>query len=113
MQDRLPRPLDIQAELIILLAEAAVEGVRALRAARAKAARLRPDRPPRPGDTLKPGYDTPLWNALAQSVAAQFRRRGERVRLARILGLPRQRVTEMLRTRRLMPDGERTLTLLL
>jgi hypothetical protein len=67
---------------------------------------------PRRGETLKPGPETPLWNAVATAVAAEFRKRGERVRLARVLRLPRQRVTEMLRSRRRLPDAERTLELL-
>ena len=53
-----------------------------------------------------------MWNALASCVLAHFNRRGERTRLARVLGLPRQRVTELLRTRQHLPDAERTLTLL-
>ncbi|HUR58676.1 MAG TPA: hypothetical protein VM029_13270 [Opitutaceae bacterium] len=61
---------------------------------------------------MKPGVETPLWNALAAAIEAQLKRRGERVRLARVLGWPRQRVTEMLRARSLQPDAERTLLLL-
>jgi hypothetical protein len=100
-------PLKLQLELMMILVEAAVAGARAM----AKEGPLR--KRSRRGQTLKPGHDTPLWNALAAALVAQFKRRGERVRLARVLRLPRQRLTEMLRSRRHLPDAERTLTLLL
>ena len=105
MIDRLPPQLEIQADLAIALFEA---GVKAARAVAATTLRKRPRR----GQTLKPGLDTPLWNVLAASVLAQFKRRGERAKLARVLGLPRQRVTEMLRARHHLPDAERALMLL-
>jgi hypothetical protein len=107
MHDRLPRQLEIQGEVVLALVEAAVKGARALAAAGPLRTRSRR------GQTLKPGLDTPLWNALSTAVLKQFRRRGERVRLARVLGLPRQRITEILRSRRHLPDAERTLVLLL
>jgi hypothetical protein len=103
---RLPAQLEIQADLAIALVEAAVK------AARAAAASGPLRRRSRRGQTLKPGVDTPLWNALSAAVTAEFKRRGERVRLARVLGLPRQRLTEILRTRRHLPDAERALMLL-
>lgn len=67
---------------------------------------------PRRGHTLKPGIDTPIWNELSAAVKAQLSRRGEKAKLARILGLPRQRVYELLNTRSSLPDAERTLLLL-
>lgn len=105
MLQKLPAQLDIPAELSLMLVEAAIK---AARAAATTTLRKRPRR----GQALKPGPDTPLWNALAASVDAQFVRRGERARLGRVLGLPRQRVTEMLRFRTHLPDAERTLMLL-
>ena len=39
-------------------------------------------------------------------------RRGEKVALGRFLGLPRQRIHDLLRRRSQMPDAERTLMLL-
>ena len=107
MRDRLPRPLEIQGEVVLALAEAAIKGAKALAAA--GPARKRPRR----GQTLKPGLDTPMWNALVAALVEQFKRRGERVHLARVLGLPRQRVTEMLRSQSILPDAERTLILLM
>ena len=106
MTDPFPYYLNLQLDLAWALGEAAVKGARALAAA--VPARKRK----RDGETVKPGVDTPLWNALASGIETQLRRRGERVRLARVLGWPRQRVTEMLRTRSLQPDAERTLLLL-
>jgi hypothetical protein len=66
----------------------------------------------RRGQTLRPGPDTPLWNALVLSVRAQLVRRGDKAGLARYLGLPRQRVDDFLQGRRALPDAERTLLLL-
>lgn len=106
MSVRLPYSLEIQADLALALGEAAVKGARALAAA--LPSRKRPKR----GETLKPGVDTPMWNALAAAVEAQLKHRGERVRLARLLGWPRQRVTELMRGRARLPDAERTLLLL-
>ena len=106
MQNGLPPQLAIPADLAYDLVDAAVRI-----ASDAIKRKLRPPR--RRGQTLRPGLDTPLWNALAAAILAKFRRRGERARLARVLRLPRQRVTEMLRNRRHLPDAERTLMLLL
>ena len=65
------------------------------------------------GQTLRPGVDTPLWNELASALCAQLGRRyGDKARLGRLLGLPRQRVHELLKARRHLPDAERTLLLL-
>lgn len=105
MLQKLPPQLVIPAELSVALVGAAVK------AARASAATTLRKRTRR-GQVLRPGPDTPLWNALAATLHAQFHRRGDRARLARVLGLPRQRVTEMLRHRKHLPDAERTLLLL-
>ncbi|HWA88043.1 MAG TPA: hypothetical protein VG710_17575 [Opitutus sp.] len=94
------------AEIAVSLMEAAVE------VARRNAKILLRSRRPRRGQTLHPGIDTPLWNVLASACEAQFTRYGEKARLARVLGLPRQRVHELLRARRHLPDAERTLLLL-
>ncbi len=53
-----------------------------------------------------------MWNELAKAVRAQLTRYGDKARLGRLLGLPRQRVHELLLYRRHMPDAERTLLLL-
>jgi len=66
----------------------------------------------RQGATLRPGTGTPLWNALAYSVAPLLRARGEKSRLARLLSVPPQRVHDYFVRRQASPDAERTLRLL-
>jgi hypothetical protein len=75
----------------------------------AKARRSR--RRPRGGAILRPGSGTPLWNKLAADVANSVRRRGEKVKLARILGISRQRLHLLLVAKSACPDAERTLLL--
>jgi hypothetical protein len=64
------------------------------------------------GATLRPSDDTPLWNALAALVEPRLGRRGTKALLARELGLHRARIGEYFKSRRGMPDAERTLRLL-
>lgn len=106
MDARLPRQLDIGLELAVLLMEAAVKS------AQLAAKNYQRSRRPRVGETLKPGLETPLWNELSRAIETRLTRYGEKARLARVLGLPRQRIYEMLRVRRHLPDAERTLLLL-
>lgn len=65
-----------------------------------------------PGFALLPGPDTPLWNQLVRQVAPMLRKRGSKVRLARILGISRQRLHICLKARTGALDAERTLLLL-
>ncbi len=65
------------------------------------------------GGTLRPGTETPLWNALAAEARRRTRRRGDKVNLGRHLGVPRQRIHEYLKAGSAAPDAERTLQLLL
>ena len=102
----LPASLAIPLDLVTSLAEAAAKSIRQRIKQSAR------DRRPRRGLTIKPGADTPLWNELAAVVRSQLVRRGEKAKLARVLGLPRQRLHEFLRARRALPDAERTLLLL-
>ncbi len=98
------RPLVMISDLLWLLAAEACEELR-----------KRGEKPlPRTGkgNALRAGMETPLWNQLTKQALAQLTQRGDRARLARILGLPRQRVTEFLRSRKSLPDAERTLLLL-
>lgn len=60
----------------------------------------------------RPGTDTPFWNILATEVRRAARPAGTKARLARYLGIPRQRMTEFLSSKRRLPDGEITLRLL-
>lgn len=59
------------------------------------------------------GPETPLWNILVTLLRPELRRYGDKARLARYLGIPRQRLTDYLtgKTRRL-PDAEMTLRLI-
>ena len=77
--------------------------------ARKRAARYRRRRI---GATLRPGTETPLWNALVLAIRPHLHRYGEKSRLGRILGLPPQRIYTYFRSRQQMPDAERTLMLL-
>jgi len=64
------------------------------------------------GYTLRPGPKTPLWNEMVRQAAAFLGKRGSKARLARFLGLPRQRLQDCLKARRATLDAERTLLLL-
>jgi hypothetical protein len=99
--------MELPAELCLGLFEAAAASLRA-------AARLMPPKKRRPlvGQTLRPGSATPLWNELVRQARPYLRRRGTKVALARILGLPRQRIHECLRAGTACLDAERTLLLL-
>lgn len=67
---------------------------------------------PERGRVLHPGVETPLWNELVRRVEPHLVRRGSKAQLARLLGVPRQRLQDCLRERSAMLDGERTLLLL-
>lgn len=79
------------------------------------AQRIRKSRQPAPrrgvGKTLRPGAQTPLWNALVEQALPYLGKRGSKVRLARFLGLPRQRLHDCLKARHATLDAERTLRL--
>jgi len=92
-----------------LLVAAAEATVRA--AARAKKRADAKARGPH-GETLHPGPDTPLWNELSLVLRNQKWSYGEKANLARILGVPRQRITDFIIGRNRLPDAERTLLLL-
>jgi hypothetical protein len=62
--------------------------------------------------TVRPGPATPYWNALATELEAELRAYGAKSRLARLLGVPRQRIHDFLRGRSRQPDAELTLRLL-
>lgn len=100
-----PGRIRIQLELIEGLARLAAE------TARRTAGKLK-RRPPKRGLTLLPGPDTPLWNELVRQAVPLLRRRGSKVHLARILGVPKQRLHVCLKARTGCLDAERTLLLL-
>lgn len=81
-------------------------------AARSAKQSVRRTRPHKDYATLRPGADTPLWNELARVCAQQLTRRGDKARLARVLGVSRQRVHMLLVAKSACPDAERALQLL-
>ena len=97
--------LDLPAGLILILMEAAEQAVR-------RSVGKYKRRPPKRGLTLQPGIDTPLWNELVRQVVPLLRKHGSKVHLARILGLPRQRLYVCLKAKSASLDAERTLLLL-
>lgn len=64
------------------------------------------------GATLRPGADTPLWNELVAVVGPMLATRGAKVKLARIVGVPRQRIHDWFVSRIAWPDPERMLLVL-
>jgi hypothetical protein len=61
--------------------------------------------------TIRPGPNTPLWNALVDTVRPHLARHGEKINLGRELGVPPQRIHEYFVARTAAPDAERTLAL--
>ena len=101
-----PPPLSLL--IVEDLIQAAVDAARAAREARTRVA----PRPRRRSLTLRPGADTPLWNELVWQVRPHLRRYGAKAQLARLLGLPRQRLQDCLKAKSACLDAERTLLLL-
>lgn len=66
----------------------------------------------RAGHVRRPGADTPLWNSVAARLRDQTRKYGTQARLARYLGVPRQRLHNFLVGRSRLPDAELALRLL-
>lgn len=62
--------------------------------------------------TVRPGAATPLWNILAAQLRTELGAFGAKVRLARYLGIPRQRLHNFLTDPSRMPDAELTLRML-
>ena len=98
--------MELPAALAEILAAAAIDYLDDRRR------EFRLDRRPGQGATLRPGKDTPLWNALVAEVRPHLRRHGTQVNLGRLLGLDRQTIHAYFIARTRMPDAERTLQLL-
>jgi hypothetical protein len=62
--------------------------------------------------TRRPGEDTPMWNACAALLREQLRPHGSKVRLARFLGIPKQRLSDYLKNGSRMPEAETLLQIL-
>jgi transcriptional regulator with XRE-family HTH domain len=67
---------------------------------------------PKRGQTLRPGNDTPLWNELVGALRGSLNKYGDKAKLGRYIGVPRQRIDDFLNGKRALPDAERTLLLL-
>ena len=65
----------------------------------------------RAGKARRPGAHSPLWNVFAVQLRRALRPRGAKARLARYLGVPRQRLTDFVSAKRRLPDAELTLRL--
>ncbi len=102
----IPKRFQLPSQLMLLILAAAADMARHSRQA------FRIPRSKRRGITLRPGRDTPLWNALARAVRPYLVRYGDQANLGRLLGLPRQRVHAYFAGCTQMPDAERTLELL-
>lgn len=97
--------LDAAGEFLDLLTEAAGSAATKLVVAL--------KRPSERGRAITPGIDTPLWNALAVACLPHLRKRGAKIRLARLLAVPRQRIHDYFIARTRVPDAERVLAILL
>jgi transcriptional regulator with XRE-family HTH domain len=62
--------------------------------------------------TRRPGEDTPMWNACTVLLREQLKPHGSKVRLARFLGIPKQRLSDYLKNGSRMPDAETLLQIL-
>jgi hypothetical protein len=101
-----PEWLELVEDLIRAAAKAATKAA----AARAAEARRR-HQPARARLTLRPGLETPLWNELVRQIRPHLRKYGAKAQLARLLGLPRQRLQDCLKAGSASLDAERTLQL--
>jgi hypothetical protein len=107
MSQKLPPQLKLPNALALALFDAAATTAQAV--ARAGQAALRPKNY---GHTLRPGAQTPLWNELIKFALPHVQKRGSKIKLARLLGVPRQRIHDYFQKGSAAPDAERTLLLL-
>jgi hypothetical protein len=100
-----PLPFRLMGDLLLSLYDLAAL------AARTASKRIRKGKRQR-CTSLKPGPTTPMWNELVNQALPYLTKRGSKVRLARYLGLPRQRLQVCLKAKEACFDAERTLLLL-
>ena len=100
-----PPVLNLWLELSEAFAVAAYTGACRVHSA------LRPRRPAA-YRTRRPGADSPMWNVCATMLRQALKPYGAKARLARYLGLPRQRLNDFLTGRSRLPDAELTLRML-
>lgn len=95
------RPLAVLSDVMAVAAETGAK--------RAQAA-LRRRR--RAGIVRRPGADTPMWNLLVTELRGALAHRGAKMRLARYLGIPKQRVHDFIAAKKRLPDAELALRML-
>jgi transcriptional regulator with XRE-family HTH domain len=97
--------LKLWLDLGALLADAAEEGAKQVK---------KQLRPRRRGSylTRRPGTDTPMWNTCAALLREELKPYGSRARLARYLGIPKQRLSDYLKNGSRMPEAETLLQIL-
>jgi hypothetical protein len=101
-----PPHLNLWLELSELLAEGAVSAAKHVK---------RKIKGKRKGAYLsrRPGPDeTPMWSACVGLLRQELKPRGSKVRLARYLGIPKQRITDFTANGSRMPDAETLLQIL-
>lgn len=103
------QPLNPRLSLLLSFGELIYEVAEAAAQATHKA--LRPRRSASYA-TRRPGADSPMWNQMAAAVRGELTPLGAKVRLARYLGIPKQRLNDFLKGRSRLPDAELTLRLL-
>lgn len=106
LQPQPPLPARQMLEFIGALSEAAEATIRAT------IKKTAPRKRARRGATVRPGPATPLWNEVVTAVRPLLARRGSKAKLARILGVPRQRVHDYFVAPTACPDAERVLLIL-
>jgi hypothetical protein len=99
---RLELPIALTEAIASTSASMVADGFKTVRKTRRK----------RAGETLRPGADTPLWNAIVAQVRPLLKAHGEQARLARVIGVPRQTVHAWFVSGVRLPDAERTLLIL-
>jgi len=113
----LPRGAAQMADLIGLLGEAAVAAAAAASRATFRAIDARSGGKPLPNagslsaSEAGDSSPTPLWDVLVKALDQALQQPGSRARVARYVGVPRQRITDYTKGRR-SPDAETTLRLL-
>lgn len=99
-----------ELEPILLLLEEAARAATVAAVKHRRALKRRAN--PRRFNALLPGPDTPLWNMLVRECGMHLGRFGAKAALGRHLGVPRQRVHQLIVAKTACADAERTLQLL-
>ena len=103
------QPLNPRLSSVLALGGLVYEAADAAAQATRKALRLR-----RPASytTRRPGASSPMWNHLVAELQTELAPFKSKIRLARYLGIPKQRLNDFLTGRSRLPDAELTLRLI-